>query len=371
MHTSYNFTDAQKLLIKPFERLSFVIVFILVTGLSQVVAYFVCTQPKFYILWEQSQIQYGIAAGIVAGVFCGASQWLILRKYILDWKWILVVGLSTTLSTVIQTTSKMWAESFNPSSLSSTNNGSFGQQTSPLAFAIVMGFLSIASIFISGYLEWYILRPYVTKARWWILIPLISVLAVVFLRIPEFLTLVFPRFSMDVISLTMLPTTQAIGFCLLKKKSASEHPILQSSLALAPDIVGYQDVKRLEEILHKSISKIWKTNLSESIDKLIYLIGIDYSNVMTYELMNQVSADNVDQTPLPELASNASHIALENKGLKKLAKFQVMFVQPGSLQIASWRGISVLWIGIAVYSGIIGISFLYIWLKIDILPFGK
>lgn len=74
MITSYKFTDTQQLLIKPFERLGFVISFILITALSQVVAYFVVYQPAFDILWEQSQMQYGIVAGIIRGINLSTFQ---------------------------------------------------------------------------------------------------------------------------------------------------------------------------------------------------------------------------------------------------------------------------------------------------------
>ncbi|MEQ9482154.1 hypothetical protein [Coleofasciculus sp. F4-SAH-05] len=108
MPTSYNFADTQQLLIKPFERLKFVIIFILITALSHVVAYFVYSQPAFDLLWEESPIQYGVVIGIMQGTLTGAAQWFILRKYISDLKWILVVAATTTFITCILTALNMW-----------------------------------------------------------------------------------------------------------------------------------------------------------------------------------------------------------------------------------------------------------------------
>ena len=71
MLSSYNFADAQKLLIKPFERVRFVITFVMTTILGQILAYFIILTPAFYLLWERSPMQYGIATGIVTGMFNG------------------------------------------------------------------------------------------------------------------------------------------------------------------------------------------------------------------------------------------------------------------------------------------------------------
>ena len=146
MHTSYNFADAQRMLIKPFERVGFVTIFVLTTGLSQFVADLVSRQPTFDLLWERSQMQYGIATGIIAGMFTGASQWLILRKYVSDWKWILVVGVSTTCIATIQTAGYIWKES-----LFSSVNSLSGREIFHWETLIFLILTSIGAIFISVY----------------------------------------------------------------------------------------------------------------------------------------------------------------------------------------------------------------------------
>ncbi|NJK53635.1 MAG: hypothetical protein HC936_14020 [Leptolyngbyaceae cyanobacterium SU_3_3] len=107
----------------------------MITGLSQVVAYFVFLQPPFDLLWERSQMQYGIVTGIIAGILTGTCQWLILRKYVSDWKWILVAGVSSAFIETIQTAINMWRES-----LFSSGDGSrlFEQGIAPIVLVAVI-----------------------------------------------------------------------------------------------------------------------------------------------------------------------------------------------------------------------------------------
>lgn len=368
MRTAYNFLEAQRLLIKPFERLRFVIVFVVTTGLSQVLANLITHQPTFDILWERSQIQYGIAAGIITGVLIGACQWLILRKYVSDWKWILVVGVSTTLISTIWAISDMWRESI------LTANRFSAQEVLP---GIIITFLAlIGSLLIYGYLQWYVLRPYINKARWWIFVPCIATLFI--LIFSTILSISFRAFSfgissnLDIIQLTIFPATQAIGFCILRRKHLNDCPVFQSPLALSSDIVKYWEILRLEKLLYERITQIWQTDLGDSIGKLTYLVGVDLSSTkITYEPENQTSSEKVDQTPLPELSNAAHGNVLESKESIRFAKFQVVFTPPGMIQIYSWRGIPLIWLGASVYLTIIAMNILCVLLKIDIFPSGK
>jgi hypothetical protein len=83
--------------------------------------------------------------------------------------------------------------------------------------------------------------------------------------------------------------------------------------------------------------------------------------------MNQVSVDNVDQTPLPLLANDPNCVTSEPQNLPAIAKFKVVFTPPGAVAIYSWRGIPLIWLGVAVYAVIIGISVLCERFQIDFL----
>jgi hypothetical protein len=368
MNTSYNFMEAQRLLIKPFERLEFVTIFVLTTGLSQVLANLITRQPTFDLLWERSQIQYGIAAGIITGVLIGASQWLVLRKYVSDWKWILVVGVSTTLISTIRAISNMWRESMLAANRLSV------QEFLPEGIIIFLALIS--SLFIYGYLQWYVLRPYIAKARWWIFVPFIAALFIAVLSIIHLLGLRAFRIgipsNLDIIQIAIFPATQAIGFCILRRKHVNDYSVFDSPLALSSDVVEYWEILRLEKLLYERINQIWQTDLDDSIGKLTYLVGVDLSSTkITYEPVNQTSSDNVNLTPLPELSTAFNPIPLESNALLCFAKFQVVFTSPGMVQIYSWRGTPLIWLGAALSVAIIGMNILSVLLKIDILSSGK
>ena len=62
---------------------------------------------------------------------------------------------------------------------------------------------------------------------------------------------------------------------------------------------------------------------------------------------------------------------MEKEDLTSVAKFKVIFSPPSEFQIYSWRGIPLLWIGVALYIGVVVISIFCAELQIDILPFRK
>jgi hypothetical protein len=150
------------------------------------------------------------------------------------------------------------------------------------------------------------------------------------------------------INIALLPIVQSVSFCFLKKKQDSTHPVLNSSLALANEIVDYRSIQRLKRILYRSISDEWKADLEEVAGKLTYLVGINNSgNIIACEPMNQASIDHVWETSLPNLYSDPS--ILEAEDSVKFAKFQVIFTPPGIIQIRSWQGISPLLIGVFMF----------------------
>ena len=75
----------------------------------------------------------------------------------------------------------------------------------------------------------------------------------------------------------MLPAIQSLGFCALNRKSLDDLPILQTPLAIAPDLTNYWEIGRIKKTLDKRISRIWKTDLDPVAGKLTYLVGIDRS----------------------------------------------------------------------------------------------
>lgn len=349
--TPYSFANSQKLLIKPVDRLRFVLVFIAATILSSNIAFFISDQPAFALLWERSQIQYGFLTGIISGVLIGASQWLVIREYISDWKWILVSCFVTTVVTTIRTSIDIWIQSAVASGAALS-----GQEQSMLLMVIVTLITTIGTFLMIGYLQWCVIRRYVANGRWWILMPSTVVMIVAVVYLLRHLTHNLFSFNQDIVSMTMLPATQAIGFCLLKRKIVNGQPIDQSLLALAPDLVNYWEIKKLEKKLRSRIRKIRIADL-ETAKKLTYFVGINQTGeIVAYEPLDQDSANLVQQTPLPQLAENTHNQNYHAEDFTSFAKFNITFTPPGIVHSYSLRGVPFVWLGIAIYSIIILIS---------------
>jgi hypothetical protein len=358
---AYRFSTAQRLLIKPFERVRFLILFILATGLAQWSGILIASQPSLSLLWQRSPLQYGIVMGILIGTLMGAAQWLILRRYVSDWKWIVVVSVSSVFSTTIQAVLEM----FRASLFSATDNPLLGggqEKISFLVAVILSSILALATLPISGYLQWYVLRPYVDRARWWIWTPLIAPVVVFGLsQILSFLSGNRVQIYGYLSDWMVVPLIQALCFCLLHKRRESS--IAESALALAPDIVNYWDVQTLKQNLNQRISQVWKTDLTIAVKQLSYLVGVSRDGaIVCYEPVDQASMDNVDQTPLPELAGRRSAGVLEpgnlTGSLTDFAKFQVVFTPPSSVQVQAWRGMPLVWLGVIACVSMIGLTLL-------------
>ncbi len=280
----------------------------------------------------------------------------------MSWKWILALSMGFAILSIYRAASTMWMSSSFAANLSRPE----GMNAIVLPSIISIVVLIIA-IFIGGYLQWYVLRPSVMQARWWILVPFIATVvggvpialrSLIPLLSPN-LSLLLTPFNSAFIILTMLPAIQAIGFCALKKKSSDERPILQTPLAIATDITSYWEIERIKKTLDIRISRIWKTDLEPADGKLTYLVGVDRNCTQTaYEPMDRNSLDNVALTPLPELVESSNYVAGSVDGLTALAKFQVVFAPPGTVEIKSWRGIPLQWLVLVVYMSIMGISIL-------------
>jgi hypothetical protein len=347
MFETYSFTAAQKLFIKPFERVKFVLIFCLSTTLSQLVSFFILQQLAFDALGELNEIQYSIVAGILTGTFVGAAQWFVLRKYVPDWKWILVVSLGITFLSSISATSRV----LNSSSFPNIN-------LQVVLLYLIQAIASLGALLLYGYLQWWILRPYIVKGRWWIFLPLISILIVPFHVIFIYLTGIrsLVNFDFYIFSSILSPAIQAISFCSLQRKSPlNAHPEVssqvESNLFLAPDIVNYWKIRSLTRKLYQRINQAWKTDLNCN-EQLIYLIGVSRNGtIIGYEPMNKVAVDCIDQTPLLNLTHHS-----DSTNSLSIAKFQVVFTPPATVKIYSWRGIPLLWLAVSVYLVILAIS---------------
>jgi hypothetical protein len=227
----------------------------------------------------------------------------------------------------------------------------------PRVIVLGISLLVLSGLFalITGYLQWYVLRPYTRQSRWWILVPLMGLSAMgVFVGL-RFSGVVY--FDLELMTRGFWPTTEALCFCLLKRKWIPEHFIAQSSLALAPDLTNYWQLQKLQDTLYRTISKLWNTDLETSLGTLSYLIGSDRLGIIiAVDPLDQLSADQITQTPLATIGSSAAPTT-------PLAKFQLTFIPPGTIRLASWRGVPLIGLGVTIYAIIFGMSLLLTWLQ--------
>jgi hypothetical protein len=400
MSTLYNFVYAQRLLIKPFDRVWFIVVFVSATAIcSEIGSFFwpqlICqaigdlclSQAISAPAWVQERLEYSIVTqlltGILTGTMVGCVQWLVLRRYLSTWKWILATVQYFTIISIYQAIVTMWRNSYFTNSDLSASAG----MSAVVLPIIIINVGVIVAVLIGGYIQWYVLRPYVTQARWWILVPLIAtivggvpialrtLLPLLYLYLSSQnlsspnLSLLLPPFSPDFISLTMLPATQAIGFCALNKKSLEDRPILQTPLAVATDITNYWEIERIKRTINIRISRIWKNDLEPVDGKLTYLVGVDRNcTQIAYEPMDRNSLERIALTPFPELVESANYIAGEAYFSTAFAKFRVVLAPPGTVEIKSWRGIPLKWLALATYLSIMGMSILVIIVAMKLFP---
>jgi hypothetical protein len=363
MRPAYNFINAQQLLIKPSERLQFVSLFIIGSCIYLIINDWI----YFYYYLKLNQPWQQVSFGGISGAILGVIQWLVLRKYIPDWRWILAVAINSALFTLIQVAT---------SPRSSISFPEMPEPVVPLPVLISIGiFGPIIGILIYGFLQWYIIQPFVRRAKGWIFLPFLVVLVAWGIDRFNFIIIMSPirnmggSFTVTMIDLVikffrylsfvLMPIALAFGFCCLRQKPGQDRPILISELAAAPDISHYWQLKKNREILYLTISKRWQTELSPDSPPLRYLIGVDQGHTpIIYEAMDQISLEQVTQTPLPELFVPQQQAGLNDSISTALAKFQVTFTPPASVNVVSVRGIPLFWLGMMVFAMVLGLSIL-------------
>jgi hypothetical protein len=354
------FIESQKLLIEPFNRLLFITGFIIVTILSELITYlisfylFPVTYSSISMIEKLRSGGFGFPSvnqtiySVSFGFLSGLSQGIILRRYLPTRRWFSAVFRGNTLIALVQAFFLVISLFIiNPSPDRESSISSIIIAVTLLLVALIM------AVLVYGYLQWWAIQPYVTKSRWWILLPFVailirSLLIVAFNQLPFWLQWL----NSDAIVIALLPIVQSVSFCFLRKRDDSTHPVLNSSLALANEIVDYWSIQKLKRILYQNISDKWKADLAESCGELMYLVGINGSGkTIACEPMNQAAIDHVWDTSLPDLYSDNSIVEIGDS--VKFAKFQVIITPPGIIQIRSWQGLSPLLIGALLFIVII------------------
>jgi hypothetical protein len=359
MFSKYNFIDRRNLLIEPERRALFVLKFILTTGVISILTELIhnrltsATTQETFLLFPAVITGEDVLLYCISGLLLGTCQWLILRQYIpkLNFTWINTWALFLT-SIGICNAAMSW---FFRSEVS---------KTFPLPLITIITIIGAISIILGlGYFQYLALRTHVAKARWWIVTPFIALVYIALVTFaiqfispipddslflnsntsPAIRSYKLTTFNIDIVQSTGLAFIQSIALCILLRKQ-HDRPWLNSPLALVRDIASYRENRRLSEILHKRISRVWKTELAGGM-RLNYFVGVDRTgSVIACEPMTPSSTENIQLTPLPSLFIPAVTVDPGVENLPPLAKFNVIFTAPGSLRVLPYRGVPLGWV---------------------------
>ncbi len=353
----YNFSDAQRLLIKPSERLRFAFLYVLVTiGSYQLIDFLVRyffgdslgfrpSDQNRLTLHHSDQVR--IAEGLILGGLTGLSQWIVLRRYIPNPQWIFVALAYGGWESILQIL-------YDNKIKSLLDVKMLPNDTNQLTFTIVsLSLIHIISLFVYFYGQHYVIAPFIRKFRWWLWIPLAGIaFGTVMTGLGYLVRFVLPispefaeQFPFDStffirVGLVIIPT---IAFCSLYRKSGpnkSEDPTLDPNfnLAVAPDLVDFWKIRSIQQTIEQKLNKIWKTNLDGDQD-LAYFIGVDQSGeIVACIPQTQTAIDRFQETPLPALIQES---AQESSSVlnQPIAKFNLTFSPPGIAKLVSCRGI--------------------------------
>ena len=350
---AYQFLDAQKLLIKPFDRLNFTLLYIGVSVLSGELIERCLSMHPIDDIGMTDSLEYKLVRGLLLGGLLGFSQWLAIRKYIPDPQWILA---TVTYSSLAALAGVFWRSQFNWSGSMATGSASL---TALLWLTSYSGSILIA--FIYGYAQHYVISPYIRKFRWWLWVTLISVgfqVMGIFLVMFAYAYLPTLQINYKILFSAGIAAIQAIAFCCLYRKSSlneSENPTLDPAfnLAAAPDMSDFWKIRRVQQDIERKILKVWATDLNGNHD-LTYSIGVSSVGIIVACVpQSQRAIDRITETPLSTLIENSEHSLNQ-----PIAKFNLTFSPPGIAKLESWRGIPRRMLSLALAVGILVVSLL-------------
>lgn len=348
MSTLSTYLNKQQFLIPPFDRLKFVIIFVLMIGLSRLAVGFLFRYlPTSVFVEQEVGIGNAIISGFVTGTVVGATQWLILRKYLSSWLWIPATAAGQI---ILSTTFQGWLYFLSTTLPLATFDGVLMDMN---YITIYSGFVFAFCIIWLGLTQWLVLRHYVKSAWWWIVFnfmaPFFSVCLIILVSFPNYFIRGL-QFDSSIIAPFTVAATQAIGLCTFHKKSSIVNDDMQLALSspffMTPEIKNYRKVKALSRRLYSKINQAWQADMTTN-RTLSYLVGVgDDGEILVYKPINSASRDFISQTPLPNLVDTYNLETEAEYNQQALAPFRVIFVPPGHIEVNSLRSVSLLWLGI-------------------------
>jgi hypothetical protein len=332
-------------LIPPFERIQFTGLFVLATGVGWFLIGLILRSvqdPTLVTYLEGKGLLSALVTGFVSGTVVSATQWLVLRRYLPDWLWILAGATGYVLLT---TTLEAWwgwlGYAMTLPEIAALTGKVLPQTMVMLTGLIRTALAAVCSLWL-GLAQWLLLRQYTDSSRWWVGVPSIAVIvSALFTAFSAGLVRLNINFPLDanVLGAGILGITQAIALCIVQRRSRNTPLIL---LTTAPD-VDYNQANRLGKRLHQHLSDAW-TSEHLNQESLHYWVAVTETGaIAAYQPINQAAIDQAHQTPLPKLVI-PEVLNLENGTAPSLAQFDVTFLPSGKLQIYSYSGVPLLWI---------------------------
>ncbi len=331
-------------LIPPFERIQFTGLFVLATGVGWFLIGLTLRSvqdPTWVNYLEGKGLLSALVTGFVSGIVVSATQWLVLRRYLPDWLWILAGATGYVL--LITTLEAWWGWIGQAMTLPEVN--ALAEKVLPQAMVMLTGFTrsvlaAICSIWL-GLAQWLLLRQYTRSSRWWIGVPSIAVItSALFTALSAGLALLNVNVPLDVnvLGAGVLGSIQAIALCALQRRDSNHTVPL-----LTPSGVSYNRARQLGKRLHQHLSDAW-TSEHLNQESLHYRVAVTETGaIAAYQPMNQPATHQVQQTPLPKLVI-PEVLNPDNGIVPTLAQFDVAFLPSGKLQVRPWNGVPLLWI---------------------------
>ena len=345
---------SQHFLIPPFERVSFLLLFVAASWFGSLALFLYVRRwaGLFLPFFLREDTPIGIFVfGAIAGVVLGASQWLVLRRYVPDWLWILA---TTTGYAVWLTTLQSWRRLLTQFLLDTSLPLQLGNLFPVVDVAFSTLLTAIGAIWL-GLAQWLVLRRYSRMAWGWILVPSIALLMTgVWTGTNLLFNLFNIPFQMNVglLNVGLFTTVQAIALCTLQKRNHRQAISVNRILATAPEIRSYSKVQKLANRLRMQLNQAWLSEPPRG-RPLRYLVGVtERGTIAAYEPLHQTAINDRAQTPLAAL-TNASELG---DGMAPLAHYQVSFLPSGRLEIIPWRGVPLLWVGSGMILAILSMS---------------
>jgi hypothetical protein len=294
--------------------------------------------------WETGGLLGAFVTGLVAGTIVSALQWLVLRRYLSDWLWILASSVGYVL---LMTTQEAWwslLEQLLKNTEWFTTLSTMHPRATLLASGAVSTLLSALCAVWLGMAQWLFLRQYTQSSRWWVMIPSIAV--VLSSGLFTLGTLLPPLFNLNLtleptaLGAGILGTIQAIALCALRQRISDRAATNASLLATAPEIANRSQIRYLSKRVFTLLDTNWESEVV--CDRPVsYWVGVDdLGGIAAYEPITQLASDYLPQTPLPLLVKPR----YREQPLPALARFQITFQPSGTIRVRPEQGISLFWI---------------------------